>query len=33
VVSRQNVDIADTLQFSAPKGRCHGNHFLALDGL
>jgi len=28
VVGRQNADITDTVQ-PAPKGRCHGNHFLA----
>jgi len=31
VVDRQNADIANTLP--APKGRCYGNHFLALDWL
>ena len=30
VVGRQNAHTADTLP---PKRRCHGNHFLAFDGL
>ena len=28
MVGRKNADIADTL-LPVPKGRCHGNHFLA----